>query len=360
MKQTHAGMPSICPRDFDLFVGLDVDKHSLAVTLMNEESLVKSMKMPFDPQALVHYLAKHFAGQRLALAYEAGPTGYGLYDALVASKHTCLVAASANIPREPGRRVKTNRLDSVQIAQALRGGSLRGIRVPTTIYRDLRHLAHLRQAQVGQVTATKLRIKALLLSEGLAFPLAPPGSQWTHRVLESLATMRCPMTVRFTLDSLLQTLALHQAQAKKVLDQMLRFCQQDPELADSLRYLLSAPGIGPVVAVVVIAHVGDWRGLTRVREMAAFMGLVPCEDSTGEDVDKGPITHAGDAYLRSILIEAAWTAIRQDSELKAFYRRVYRRHPRDRAARVAIVAVARKLASRLFCLLKERRCYRYN
>jgi len=97
-----------------------------------------------------------------------------------------------------------------------------------------------------------------------------------------------------------------------------------------------------------------------VREMGSFMGLVPCENSTGEDVDKGPITHAGDGYLRSILIEAAWTAIRQDTELKAFYRRVYRRNPRDKAARVAIVAVARKLASRLFCLLKERRCSRYN
>jgi len=359
MEQAHAGMPSICPRDFALFAGLDVDKHSLAVTVMNHEALVKSMKMPYDPEAFGQYLAKHFAGQRIALAYEAGPTGYGLYDALVASGHTCLVAAPANIPREPGRRVKTNRLDSVQLATALRGGTLRGIRVPSRMYRDLRHMAHLRQAHVSEATATKFRIKALLLSEGLPFPPAPPGSQWTDRVLKKLAAMSCPLTVRFAMDSLLQTLALHQGQAKKVLDQMLRFCQENPELSDSLRFLQSAPGIGPVVAIVLIAHVGDWRGLTRVREMGAFVGLVPCESSTGEEVGKGAITRAGDAYLRSILIEAAWTAIRQDPELKAFYRRVYRRHPRDRAARVAIVAVARKLASRLFCLLKERRCYLY-
>jgi len=360
MKQAHAGMPSICPRDFDLFAGLDVDKHSVATTVLKHEALVKSMKMPYDPNAFVQYLAKHFAGKRIALVYEAGPTGFGLYDALGESGHTCLVAAPANVPREAGRRVKTNRLDSVQLATALRGGTLRGIRVPSPLYRDLRHLAHLRQAHVGEATATKFRIKALLLSEGLAFPPAPPGSQWTDRVLKVLAAMSCPLTVRFTLDSLLETLALHQQQAQKVLAQMLQFCQENPELADSIRFLRSAPGIGPVVAVVLTAHVGDWRGLTRVREMGAFIGLVPCESSTGDQVDKGAITHAGDAYLRSILIEAAWTAIRQDPELRAFYRRVCRRHPRDRAARIAIVAVARKLASRLFCLLKERRCYLYN
>ena len=360
MKQAHAGMPSICPRDFDLFAGLDVDKHSVATTVMKHEALVKSMKMPHDPNAFVQYLAKHFAGKRIALVYEAGPTGFGLYDALTAAGHTCLVAAPANVPKEPGRRVKTNRLDSLQLATALRGGTLRGIRVPSPIYRDLRHLAHLRQAHVAQATATKFRIKALLLSEGLAFPPAPPGSQWTHRVLQALRTMPCPLTVRFTLDSLLETLALHQPQAEKVLGQMLRFCQEDPERSDSLRFLMSAPGGGPGVAVVLIAHVGDWRGLTCVREMGAFVGLVPCESSTGDDVDKGNITHAGDAYLRSILVEAAWAAIHQDPELMAFYRRVKRRHPRNRAARIAIVAVARKLASRLFCLLKERRCYRYH
>jgi len=360
MKQAHAGMPSICPRDFNLFVGLDVDKHSLAVTILDLESLVKCMKMPYHPNAFVQYLQKHFAEKRIALVYEAGPTGFGLYDTLTRSGYRCLVTAPANVPQEAGRRVKTNRLDSGQLAACLRGGTLRGIRVPSQVYRDLRHLAHLRQAHVSEATATKCRIKALLLSEGLAFPPAPPGSQWSDRVIKELGAMSCPPTVRFTMNSLIETMALHQQQGKKVLDQRLRFCRENPELGDSLRFLQSAPGIGPIVAAVLTAHVGDWQGLTHVREMGAFIGLVPCESSTGDPVDKGAITHAGDAYLRNILIEAAWTAIRQDPELRAFYRRVYRRHPRDRAARIAIVAVARKLASRLFCLLKERRCYNYN
>ncbi len=71
-----------------------------------------------------------------------------------------------------------------------------------------------------------------------------------------------------------------------------------------------------------------------------------------------PITKAGDPVLRSLLIEASWTAIRTDPELATFYQRLYHRHAKDKAARVAIVAVARKLATRLHCVLQQRRVYR--
>ncbi len=95
-----------------------------------------------------------------------------------------------------------------------------------------------------------------------------------------------------------------------------------------------------------------------MRELAGFIGLTPRENSTGEEVRKGGITHSGDAYLRSILIEGAWSAITKDPELFEFYRQVYNRHPRDRAARKAIVAVARKLTTRIYAVLTERRLYK--
>jgi transposase len=83
------------------------------------------------------------------------------------------------IPKAPGQRVKTNRLDSRAIAENLRGGQLKSIHVPTTLYRELRHLTQLRDALVSEAVAMKQRIKSLLLMEGLEFPPAPPGSQWS-------------------------------------------------------------------------------------------------------------------------------------------------------------------------------------
>jgi transposase len=112
-----------------------------------------------------------------------------------------------------------------------------------------------------------------------------------------------------------------------------------------------------VISTSLLARIGDWRGLRDVDELAAFCGLVPTEHSTGERVQRGPISGCGDQALRAMLIEGAWSAIRKDPELAAFFQRIKSRHPRDRGARIAIVAVARKLTTRIYAVLTERREY---
>jgi transposase len=261
------------------------------------------------------------------------------------------------IPKAPGQRVKTNRLDSRGLAESLRGGQLQSIHVPSPVYRELRHLTQLRDTFVREVVATKLRIKSLLLLEGIEFPAAPAGSQWSSIVKKQLRALPCSPTLRFKLDQLLDTLEFQEQQVVKATKEIRRFCQHEPELAQCLKYLLTIPGIGGIVASQLLARIGDWRELRYGRQLAGFLGVVPTEHSTGERTERGSITHTGDGRLRSKLIQAAWSAIRQDGELREFYRSVCRTHPRDRAARVAIVAVARKLTTRIAAVLMEQRPY---
>jgi transposase len=343
----------IIPRDYDIFGGLDVDKKSMAITFTDHGSVRKSLKLPYGATQLLNYTRKHFPGQRVAFVYEAGPTGFGLHDELTAANHPCLVVSPAMVPSAPGQRVKTNRLDSKKLAEGLRGGQLRGIHVPTQSYRELRHLVQLRDTQVAQLTATKLRIKSLLLYEGIPFPAI--NGKWSGRTLRQLASLPCNATVRFKLDQLLDTLQFHFLAASKVQKQIRYFCQSDPELSQCLSFLTSLPGVGTITATHALARLGDWRQIKDVRQIAGFLGLVSSEHSTGEQQNRGEITHIGDKRLRSKLIQCAWTAIRKDPELRAFYRRIYERHPKKVAARKAIVAVARKLTTRMYAVLKEQR-----
>jgi transposase len=92
-----------------------------------------------------------------------------------------------------------------------------------------------------------------------------------------------------------------------------------------------------------------------IRLLNGFLGLVSSEHSTGDQQNRGEISRAGDRRLRNKLIQSAWVAIRQDPELREFYQRVYQRHPRKVAARKAIVAVTRKLTTRIYAVLKEQR-----
>jgi transposase len=345
------------PRDYDVFAGLDVDKRSISVTFADHQGLLKSLRMPYSVEHLVNHVRKHFPEQKVAFAYEAGPTGYGLYDGLEAQAYRCLIASPSMIPKAPGQRVKTNRLDSRMLAQNLRGGQLKSIHVPTGVYRELRHLTQLRDTFVSEMVGMKLRIKALLLFEGIEFPPAPPGSQWSFMVKAKLRKLPCSSTVRFKLDELLDSLEFNEKRVVKTTQQIRRFCKQDPELSRCMKYLMTICGIGWIVASQLLARIGDWRELNNIRQLAGFLGLVPTENSTGERIDRGSITHTGDPRLRSKLIQASWSAIRQDGELREFFRAVCRTHPRNIASRVAIVAVARKLSVRISVVLMQQRPY---
>lgn len=348
----------IVPRDFEVFGGLDVDHHSIAATFTDHQRLMQSLRLPYSARQLLNYVSKHFPGQRLAFAYEAGPTGFGLYDELVLAGHVCLVVAPPMVPRAARQKVKTNRLDSRKLSTALRGGDLQSIHVPSGKYRELRHLVQLRDIQVKQLTATKNRIKALLLYEGIAFP-SDDGKEkpWSAKVIAELLELPCSESVRFKLDQLIGTLHFHFNSAAAAQKQIRHFCQQEAELRQSTAWLKSLPGIGEIVATHLVARLGDPSLITNVRQIAGFLGLVSSEHSTGDKQNRGEITRIGDSRLRNKLIQSAWVAIRQDAELREFYQRVYQRHPRKVAARKAIVAVARKLTSRIYAVLKEQRPY---
>jgi transposase len=345
------------PRDYDIFAGLDVDKRSISVTFTNHQGFIRSLRMPYNVEHLLNHVRKHFADQKVAFAYEAGPTGYGLYDGLVAQAYPCLVAAPSMIPKAPGQRVKTNRLDSRSLSENLRGGQLKSIHVPSPRYREFRHLIQLRDTFVGEMVAMKLRIKSLLLFEGIEFPSAPPGSQWSLLVKAKLRKLACSKNVRFKLDQLLDSVEFNEKQVLKTITEIRRFCRNDPELSQCMKYLMSLPGIGWITASQLLARIGDWRQLKNIRQLAGFLGLGPTEHSTGERIDRGSITRTGNQRLRSKLIQGSWSAIRQDGELREFFRSVCRKHPRAVASRIAIVAVARKLTVRISVVLMKQRPY---
>lgn len=351
------GTPRVNAREYDRFIGLDVDKTSMAVMVIDHADTAHHVSMPAQAEPVVAYVRRHFPQQRVAFAYEAGPTGYRLYDALTAAGYPCLVVAPSMVPRAPGQRVKTNRLDAQQLAFGLRGGQLRSIVIPTMPYRHLRHLTQLRDTAVQQARAAKCRLKALLLYEGLAFPSAPASSQWSQRVLAALQQLPCAAPVRFKLDRLLEQLAFGTAQAVQISREIRRFCQAEPELAQQMHYLLTVPGLGWSTASQLLARIGDWRQLRSGRQLAAFLGVVASEHSTGASVRRGAITRVGDARLRNKLLQCAWVAIRTDPELRAFYQRIAARHPQEQGARKAIVAVTRKLTTRIAAVLIEQRPY---
>ncbi len=247
---------SITPSEYDIFFGLDVDKTSVSITVVDHVQRIKSLRMPNNADIIINYAKNHFNGKRIAFAYEAGPTGYGLYDRLSRAGYTCLVVAASMVPTPAGRQVKTNRIDSAYIANALRSGQLNSIRVPSRTYRDLRHLTQIYKVTTKQNAKCKVRIKALLLHEGMPFPIVSKNNQWSNAAIKRLELMECSPAIRFKLDMLLTSMRFHRQQLLAIKKALRHFCNNDPDLADSVRFLLSIPGIGWIIAAFLLARIG--------------------------------------------------------------------------------------------------------
>jgi transposase len=174
------------PLDYDIFIGMDVDKRSIASTAVDHFGLEKSCKMPYQSDALLNYVENRYSAKRVILAYEAGPTGFGLYDGITAAGYRCLVVSPSATPRSASERVKTNRIDSRKLAYSLRGGSLHGIMIPSFEIRQLRDLVQLREVFVRHSRAEKFRIKGLLLLHGLPFPESSPRARWSTAAVQTL------------------------------------------------------------------------------------------------------------------------------------------------------------------------------
>ena len=347
---------TIRPSEFDIFIGVDVDSKSYATTYCDHDQQGRSLKMPADPLNLNTYFKKRFPDKRLLFAYEAGPTGYDLHDHLVRQGESCIMVHPAGVPTAPNNRVKTNRLDSLKLAQEAKSGKLKGIRVPSEAYRELRHLVNLRQQYATDLKQAKQRIKAFLLFEHIRLPDWAGETAWTSRWRFALKQISLPPTHRFKMDFLLKDLDDARQRILLVLRQMRQFSASQEAIAKNLVYLESLPGFGFIVSTYLLARSGDPAYLKNVRELGAFSGMVPSEYSTGDNTQKGPITHMGDRTLRRLLVEAAWVAIRKDKELAQFYSRI--RSKRGQAgANIAIVAVARKLTCRAYRVLKDQRPY---
>jgi len=343
-------------RTYDLFVALDVDKNSYAVTVNDAHNIERSKKMPANPESFYNYIQKTYPDKRALFAYEAGPTGYGLHDYLASKEQRCLVISPNAIPKASNDKVKTNRLDSKRLSELVKAGVVDSIRVPDESFRDLRHLVNTRQDYVKKQIAAKQRIESLLLFQGL-HNCVGEHKRWSRHHLKILEELSCSPAVRERLNALLDDLNYARTKLLYFHKVIKEFCAGHPHIQKNIDYIRSIPGIGFVTSTYVLSRIGDPSHLKNVRELGAFAGVVPTEHSTGETIHKGHITHMGNETMRHLLVEAAWIAIRKDPELGFFYNRIKNRHPHSGGAQIAIVAVARKLTHRIHKVLKEQRMY---
>jgi len=281
------------------------------------------------------------AGQEVRVGMEACGH-YPWFERLLAELGCELwLGDAAEIRATVVRKQKTDRRDAEQLLTLLRQDRFPRIWVPSLEVRDVRQLLVHRHKQVQARTRTKNQLQAMALSHGVQkkrklwsqagrteleqLPLLPYAAERRKRLLEALDGLETEIV---ELD-------------RRVAEEAL----QRPEAGR----LMTHPGVGPVTALALVLTLGPAERFASGKQVGSYFGLIPSEESSGGKQRLGRISKQGSSFLRFLLVEAGQTAARLDPQLKRFYRRLAVRKNRS----IAKVAVARKLATRLYLMLRE-------
>jgi transposase len=283
-------------------VGLDVHATKIVAAVLDAEAgQLQTFAMSGETDK-----AAAFCGALpgpVRVAYEAGPTGYGLARELAKRGVECVVAAPSKIPRAAGDRVKTDRRDAEHLVRLLLAGKLHPVRVPGPEEEALRDLVRARESVRMDLMRARHRLSKLLLRHGIRFD---DGNAWTDRHRQWLGTVELgwPAAQTTLLDcrGAIDALAVRRDTLER---EIVGLLPSSPWMVQIGR-LRCLRGVDTLTAVGLCTEIGDFERFARAEQLMSYIGVVPSEATTGQQRRLGSITKTGSGHARRLLIEAAW------------------------------------------------------
>jgi transposase len=287
------------------YVGLDVHAETVAVAIAEPSGEVRSYgTIPAHTHAMDR-LHKRLAqgGVEVRYVYEAGPTGFALCRHLRSRGIVCQVVCPSLVPRQPSKRIKTDRRDALALARLYRAGELSFVTIPDEADEAIRDLVRARLAASEDLRRCRQRIKGFLLRYGRRYS---GKCSWTAEHLNYLSkqTFAFPAQQIAFEEHLKATEEpfARLARLTSAIEAQIRTWSRLP----LVHALMCLRGVALINAVTVVAEIGDFRRFEHPRQFMGFIGIVPSESTSGERRHLGSITKAGNSACRRALVEAAW------------------------------------------------------
>jgi transposase len=291
-----------------LFVGFDVHAATIAVAAAEAQGEVRSVGMiPNDPDAVRKLVRKLGPASRLRVCYEAGPCGYALYWQMVELGVKCEVVVPTLIPVKPGERIKTDRRDARKLARSYRAGDLTPVWVPDRAHEALRDLVRAREVAKADQLRARHRLLKFLLRQGRRPPtgIKAWSAKWWAWAREQRFEYPVQQTVLLDYIGEIEHAGARIEGLEKALDLAVETVPEKVRVV--IEGLQALRGVAKLSALTIVSEVGQLSRFARARQLMAYSGLVPSEHSSGNKLRRGGITKTGNAHLRRVLLETAWS-----------------------------------------------------
>jgi transposase len=326
------------------YIGIDVHMKQWVVTIRSQQMELKTFSMNPSAEELHRYLDRHYPGGCYNSVYEAGFCGFWIHRKLCHYGINNMVIHPADVPTSHKEKTnKADKVDSRKLARELENGSLKALYVPDEFHQQLRSLRRLRYRSVQNQTRVKNRIKGHLHYYGIKIPPQRELGHWSGRFIQWLQSLRfANPSAKDYLDFCMEELAQHRERTAKITRQLRRYCKEH-QLSEHINYLRSVIGIGFVTAITFFTEIIDMRRFPTLDHLAAFVGLVPSQQGSGDKIIEHGLTERRNRFLRYLIIEAAWVAARKDPALLLAFTELTKRMTKQDA----IIRIARKLLNRM-------------
>jgi len=335
-----------------IICGIDAHEESLFCWIAIDKETPKVMKYAntMDGRDSLFWELKDLSNAngdaKVAVAYEASPLGYVLYDDCVDEGFECYILAPTKIPKAAkDRKNKHDKKDARKIFEILRGHLLAGnelpeIWIPDDETRDDRETVRSRLDVGNKQTRVKTQIQMLLKRKRMQKP-EEICTTWTKEYRKWLMGLELERGARNCLRTLVRQLERLEEEIK-ILDREIYELSQTDRYKEPAEALMSLGGVGLLTALVYLTEMGDLRRFNNRKEIGSFLGLVPSIAESGETDDrKGHITHEGPARVRKVLCQATWYRVRMEEGEKRVYERIAVKNPKHK--KIAVVACMRRL-----------------
>lgn len=330
-------------------IGVDLHKASLTATVLDATGTVierKDISTKCRKQ-IAAYFAGH--GPEVQVAVESVGFYHWFWDTVKPNVRKLHLADPAGVRACAGRRTKTDRNDSLLLAELLRENRLPMAFVPDEPVRALRELCRHRHRLARQLALARRHLRWIGLKNNLPGPALLTSDRAQKWLLSQDAKLNAVhrLSSRQFVDQI-TTLERQLADVEKVLAETVA---AHADLAPALALIQSVPGVGFITALTILCECGDITRFDNMDELSSYAGLCPRVTQSGESAHHGHISKQGPPVLRWVLQQAAWVALRCDPNARRIYARISKRAGNKKAA----TALARKLLSYAWSVCRQGR-----